>query len=317
MVTTAGPRTGHALTDMQVIEARIAVAEETRTIAQLARRYDVARRTVRNAVTGRLFGHLDSIAAPVQRQQNTVQGTPAGRTRRITVADDVSDADVAALTAFAEQERTAGADLDAIAHDLGVTRTLLCRWLGLPEPRRRRAGGGGSARLTVTMVADLRRRAAAGASIAELSRETGIPDRTLGASIRGRTWRSVTDPPPVRSRPGAHKGAGNPAAKLTAEQVADMRRSVRAGQTLREVAARYGVVPATVGGAVRGGSWPGVDVPPIRQRTFTRTDRDPADKAALIALADEFMRDGCPRVDAARDLGLSKNTLYAWQTQKR
>lgn len=314
---TTPPRSGHALTDMQVIEARTAVAEESRSIAQLARRYGVARKTVRAAVTGRLFGHLDSIAAPVQRQQNTVQGTPAGRTRRITVADDVSDADVAALTAFAREMLAAGADTATVADELGVTLTLLCRWLGLPEPRRRRAGGGGSARLTATMVADLRRRAAAGASIAELSRETGIPDRTLGAAIRGRTWAHVTDPPPVRSRPGAHKGAGNPAAKLTAEQVADMRRAVRAGQTLREVAARYGVVPATVGGAVRGGSWPEVDVPPIRQRTFTRTDRTPEDKAALVALADGYMSRGCPRVDAARDLNLSLHTLYAWQKHRR
>jgi transposase-like protein len=321
-VVTTVPRTGQVLTAEQVREARRAVAGGEQ-IVEVADRYGVNGATLGSAVRGKTYGWITDVA-PVQLRRSSHRrgggGTPAGRSRRLTVADTVSDADVAACAAFAREMIAAGADTAVVADELGVTLTLLRRWLGLPESRRRRrSGGGGAVRLTVTMVADLRRWAAAGATIAELSRETGVPDRTIGAAIRGRTWQSVDEVvPPVRSRPDAHKGAGNPTAKLTAEVVADMRRQVAGGATVVEVAARHGATESAVGQAVRGRSWSNVDgVPPVRQRTFTRTDRDPADKAALVELAQSMIDAGASVPAAAGDLGLSPHTLYSWLTRRR
>ncbi len=298
---------------MQVIEARIAVAEESRSIAQLARRYGVARRTVRDAVTGRLFGHLDNVAAPVQRQQSTAQGTPAGRTRWLTGNSTLDDTDRAALTAFATEMIAAGAGTDEVAVDLGLTPGLLANLLGHPGRRPHHAAGG--ARLSVPLVIELRQRVRGGETIQQLSRSTGIPAPTIGAAVRGTTWASVDETEP-RVPGRSHTGAGSPVAKLTPQLVGDMRRRVRGGEPIRAIAAQIGVSPTSVNNAVNGNRWPDVYEPPVRQRHFTRTDRDPADKAALVALAKAMTDGGCSYIDAARDLNVSHHSLRSWTTRR-
>lgn len=317
MVSTAPRICVPVLTDAVVREARRAVAGGE-TIRSVAARYDVNVATLGSAVRGKTYSWITDPppmrARPYRRVRPAGDRTPAGRTTTITAADTVPDADVAALTAFAREMTAAGADVVEVASDLGVTRTLLCRWLGLPAPSYRR--GSRAVRLTPEVVADLRRRATAGATIAELSRETGVPDRTLGAAVRGRTWAHVTDPPPVKGR--THAGASNPAARLTPEVVQAMRREVAGGASIVETAARHGVPESGAGQAIRGRSWSTLGgAVPVKQRYFTRTDRAPADRAALTRLAQAMIRDGCSCVDAADDLGVARTTMYSWLTRRR
>lgn len=55
-----------------------------------------------------------------------------------------------------------------------------------------------SAILTEALVAEARRRAAAGEQIKAIAHEKGVGYAALNAAVAGRTWKHITDPRPVR-----------------------------------------------------------------------------------------------------------------------
>ncbi|MBN9517401.1 HNH endonuclease [bacterium] len=79
--------------------------------------------------------------------------------------------------------------------------------------------------------------------------------------------------------PSQHVGEGNPVAKLREQDVVEMRRRSRAGETYTALAARYGVAISTVYAAVVGRTWKHVpDASP------QRPDYRGARPASLLAI---------------------------------
>jgi HNH endonuclease/NUMOD4 motif len=127
-------------------------------------------------------------------------------------------------------------------------------------PDRRRDGtllSGGAcwqAKLTVEIVGECRRRAAAGETQAALAAEFGVSVGTMGMAIMGRTWGSCTVPPVVSGRAGEKRAIG----KITSAIVIDARLRHARGETITSIAESYGINPSSLKPAVSGRTWKSV-----------------------------------------------------------
>jgi hypothetical protein len=118
-------------------------------------------------------------------------------------------------------------------------------------------------RLTADDVAAARRDVGSSATtIAERAEQLGVGTTTLECALYGWTWRSVTDPGPLPLPPPAE--ITSPSARLSVQQVADMRRRYRAGTTtMGELARETGAAEGTVRNAVMGRTWRHCPEPPV------------------------------------------------------
>jgi hypothetical protein len=110
------------------------------------------------------------------------------------------------------------------------------------------------AKLTEEIVAECRTRALAGETHYDLAREFGVGQQTMWSAVVGKTWFVVNVPPvPIGDGRGENQGM----AKLTWDQVAEIRRRASAGEIHRTIAADYGVGRRAIGKIVTGQHWRG------------------------------------------------------------
>ena len=94
----------------------------------------------------------------------------------------------------------------------------------------------------------------AGLGKRKLAEYYNVNSRTILALVRGRTWDKL---PAQKQYTGLEAGEDAPNAKLTADQVAEIRR-LRVDMTQREIAERFGVTPSTISAICRGKTWKSV-----------------------------------------------------------
>lgn len=111
--------------------------------------------------------------------------------------------------------------------------------------------------LTENMVRELRTRAQAGENISAMAREMGVSISAAMGAVKGRTWKHITDPPPVQID-----------WRLPEDQVGYAREQVRAGRSIASLARETGITYPSLVTAIRGNhpSWDRVvhGVPPVR-----------------------------------------------------
>lgn len=100
--------------------------------------------------------------------------------------------------------------------------------------------------LTEANVLEIRQRFESGEKIAALASEFGITLGTISPLIRGRTWRHV---------PGAVIRDSHSRAKLTAAQVLEIRKKLRAGAKQVALCTEYNVTPGTMSELAAGRTW--------------------------------------------------------------
>ena len=114
-----------------------------------------------------------------------------------------------------------------------------------------------------------------------------------------------------RSTAPGRSGESNPAARLTDALVAQLRREVRAGGTLRGVAAAHDLNYTAVRQAVRGYSWAHVTAePPVPQ---VRRCREPSARLLSIDVAREAKRladSGLSLTEIGGQLGVNRVTAH-------
>lgn len=131
----------------------------------------------------------------------------------------------------------------------------------------------GTSKMTDARVLEMRERHARGDSIGVLSREFDLSSSNVSLIVTGRRWSHVGGPlRPVlaagervvqaygdkhwtRRTPGMVRGELNGNAKVTAEQVIQIRERVAAGELQKAVAAEFGLSGATVHAIVSGRAW--------------------------------------------------------------
>lgn len=104
-------------------------------------------------------------------------------------------------------------------------------------------------KLTAEEVAEARRAVAAGAAIAPIAAELGVHEATLGAAVRGRTWRWLEDPPPIPAEPTGRIPANT---VLSEGEVRRARKDYANGVSMSVLAGRFGVSESAMWGAVHG-----------------------------------------------------------------
>lgn len=118
------------------------------------------------------------------------------------------------------------------------------------------------AKLTADDVRTIRESVTAGTTIADLAAGLDVHRETVAAAAYGRTWRHITDPPPV-PRPAA---TGRRPANTVLEdwQVRDARRRWVRGMRAADLAREWGVSPSSLLAAVHGESHRHLtDSPPV------------------------------------------------------
>lgn len=116
--------------------------------------------------------------------------------------------------------------------------------------------------LTRQRVAEARVLVASGEKgIKRLAREWNMSMSTLSSAVYGRTWRSVTYPPPLIRPRRDNRPTKIPTTKLTVDDVVEMRRLYKEGVSQGQLAKRYLVNESSVRGALHGWTWR--DVPGI------------------------------------------------------
>lgn len=149
-------------------------------------------------------------------------------------------------------------------------------------------------KLTPDAVAELRQEQRTGAELQHFAEVWGVSLTTVQNAYAGRTWASVSTSP----RGGRRKGEDHPRAKLTADDVLEMRRRHVAGETLRKLASVFDVSFGTVRCAVAGHTWKHVPFPSGAAPTPAKAPRprprparsapievDPTRKAAVREIA--------------------------------
>jgi hypothetical protein len=114
-----------------------------------------------------------------------------------------------------------------------------------------RKGRHRGAKLTPSLVRDLRARYAAGASLNALAASTGFAKRTVHQALIGETWSHV--PGAITLRDG--RGETHANARLTRDIVIDLRRRYVAGESCATLSAALGVHYNTVEAAISGKRW--------------------------------------------------------------
>lgn len=113
----------------------------------------------------------------------------------------------------------------------------------------------GYAKLTAAIVAECKRRYAAGETQTVLAREFGVDQATVCDAVNGRRWAHLADPA-VEVRPRTWlTGEAHSQAKLNWESVGEIRRRYATGEMQRPLAAEFGVSQAVISCIVRGKTW--------------------------------------------------------------
>lgn len=116
------------------------------------------------------------------------------------------------------------------------------------------------AKLTDDDVRDIYTRYAAGETMLHLAGEYGICESNVAAIVHGKTWSRVTGGRSLRrgytgDRSQRVRGESNPAAKLTEDDVRDIRGRYAAGESQSALAREYAVNVSAINGIVHRRSW--------------------------------------------------------------
>jgi hypothetical protein len=106
------------------------------------------------------------------------------------------------------------------------------------------------AKLTDSAVRDIHRRVREGEWQAQVAEDYGVCVETVEFIVRGRTWRHLGLRPLPRRR-----GSDKPGAKLTEEQVVEMRRRAARGEKGAVLASEFGVGRTTVFNIIKRNRW--------------------------------------------------------------
>lgn len=108
-------------------------------------------------------------------------------------------------------------------------------------------------KLTEQQVKDIRSRYAADRTLTHrvLATEYGVSKETMGLVLRGRTWAHIDG----AVLPGRSRQVNRPSAKLTVDEVREIRARRAAGEKVRDLAAEFGVVSLTIRKIVRELTW--------------------------------------------------------------
>lgn len=114
----------------------------------------------------------------------------------------------------------------------------------------------GNALLSESQVGEIRTLWAEGTCPArEIAARFNISENTVKSIVKGQAWRHTYTGICERGRRGSQGGEFHPNHKLTAANVLEIKRSIKAGEKLSAIAAKYGVRLATISGIKRGVSW--------------------------------------------------------------
>lgn len=127
------------------------------------------------------------------------------------------------------------------------TRDMVIRQRQAREERQ------GSAKLTVSQVAAIRRRAMSGEFYPSIARDYGINKKTVRDIAIGEGWRTVGGPLQPRYRGTA--GERNGRAKLDGATVLKIREERASGARVATLAARHGITPAGIRHILKGAAW--------------------------------------------------------------
>jgi hypothetical protein len=125
-----------------------------------------------------------------------------------------------------------------------------------------RSGQRPRAKLTEAQVAEIRRLYATWEfTLAELGERFGVSPATIGFAVAQQTWIGVGTAEELRRPHDWHRGERSPNAKLTREQVLEIRRLyATGGVTQKALAAEYGVAESNVWAILKGRAWADVAV---------------------------------------------------------
>lgn len=105
------------------------------------------------------------------------------------------------------------------------------------------------AKLTDELVAEARRLRRAGMELQQLAEKYDVSRATIASAVFGETWIHVAEPPCSRISDGRRH------AKLTADEVKEVRALLAEGVKGTTIAARYGVSNVTISDIKTGRSW--------------------------------------------------------------
>lgn len=108
-------------------------------------------------------------------------------------------------------------------------------------------------------------------------------------------------------------GERNPASKLTATQVAEIRALYRDGRgpTQAALGARFGVSGATIGRIAQGRIWTGAPIGQRRLRRFSNAPRPMLSRAQENEIAARYAAGGCTHRSLAAEYGCSHGVISA------
>ena len=120
------------------------------------------------------------------------------------------------------------------------------------------------AKLTRDQVVEVLQRAIKGERPSSIAKDFGVSDVTIQKLLAGETWHILhKDPEVARLRkaykPRSKKGEGNSHAKLTEQDVRDIRAAAENGESRRSLSERYGMHYNTIGDIVKRKLWSHVD----------------------------------------------------------
>ena len=109
-----------------------------------------------------------------------------------------------------------------------------------------------AAKMTATLVAQLRHRNAAGETVVALAAESGVSTSTLLAALTGESWKHAGGP--IREPIKAY-GAANANSRLNDGVVVEIRLARDAGASCMELGERYGVSGTMISNIVKRKAW--------------------------------------------------------------
>jgi len=170
------------------------------------------------------------------------------------------------VVAIREKYRS-GAPVTKLAAKYGVTETTIYdiltgkTWasVGGPIVKRRsqeemRGETHPSAKLTERDVVEIRERHCSGGPVSELASEFGVGQATIYDIVAGKTWTHIGGPIRTRSREEP-RNEGGPNAKLTEDEVVQIRERHCSGEPISELASEFGVSQTAIRNIVKGRTW--------------------------------------------------------------
>jgi group I intron endonuclease len=253
------------LTDAVVRRMRWERAVLGETYSLIAARYGVGKSAAKNAVIGKMWGHVDG-ALPSTDMTNR-------RTHNATFTDD--------QVVLLRQLYADGASLEQLVNDYGLCRERLKAaitgkaYKHVPSPVQMRPSPAPAEKpdvprcpitgmkeskgktLTAEQVIEMRkRRRLTGESYHVIAADYGVWPRTARQAIQGHRWAYLNDiEPPVVATDDVPPALKCNTAKLTEQQVIDMRRLRKAGAGSGLLAKMYGIGEKTARDATNGRTW--------------------------------------------------------------